>query len=68
MARVEDAEKFLAGLGVKQLRVRVHGDIARIEVPKEDMPILLNEDTSRKIVDRFKVSRLYLHHPGYSRL
>ncbi len=54
LSRVEQAEVFLAGLGIKQLRVRVHGDIARIEVPREDMPILLNEDTSRKIVDRFK--------------
>lgn len=54
IAKVEKAEKFLAGFGIKQLRVRVHGDIARIEVPKEDMPILLNEDTSRKIVNRFK--------------
>ncbi len=54
MARVEKAERFLAGLGIKQLRVRVHGDIARIEVLKEDMPILLNENNSRKIVDRFK--------------
>ena len=54
LSKVENAEKFLARFGVKQLRVRVHGDIARIEVPKEDMHILLNEDTSRKIVDRFK--------------
>jgi uncharacterized protein len=54
IARVEKAEKFLAGLGLKQLRVRVHGDIARIEVTKEDMPIILNEDNSRKIVDRFR--------------
>ena len=54
LSKVENAEKFLTGFGVKQLRVRVHGDIARIEVPKEDMHIFLNEDTSRKIVDRFK--------------
>jgi len=54
LSKVENAEKFLRGFGVKQLRVRVHGDIARIEVPREDMPILLNEDSSRKIVDRFK--------------
>jgi uncharacterized protein len=54
MAKVNKAEAFLAELGIKQLRVRVHGDIARIEVPREDMPVILNEDTSRKIVDRFK--------------
>ncbi len=54
LSRVELAEEFLAGFGVKQLRVRVHGDIARIEVPREDMPIFLDEDTAKEIVDRFK--------------
>ncbi len=54
LARVELAEEFVAGFGIKQLRVRVHGDIARIEVPKEDMRIFLDEDISKEIVDRFK--------------
>lgn len=54
LSRVELAEEFLVGFGVKQLRVRVHGDIARIEVPKEDMRIFLDEDISKEIVDRFK--------------
>ncbi len=54
LSRVELAEEFLAGFGVKQLRVRVHGDIARIEVPKEDMRIFLDEDISKEVVDRFK--------------
>jgi uncharacterized protein len=54
LSKVESAERFLVGFGVKQVRVRVHGDIARIEVSKEDMHILLNENTSIKIVDRFK--------------
>lgn len=31
--QIEEAEKFLAGLGISQLRVRVHGSLARIEVP-----------------------------------
>ena len=30
LTNVELAEEFLAGFGIKQLRVRVHGDIARI--------------------------------------
>lgn len=54
LSRVELAEEFLAGFGIKQLRVRVHGDIARIEVPKEDMRLFLDEDISKEIVDRFK--------------
>ncbi len=54
LTNVELAEEFLAGFGVKQLRVRVHGDIARIEVPRDDMRIFLDEDISKEIVDRFK--------------
>lgn len=54
LSRVERAEEFLVGLGVKQVRVRVHGDIARIEVPRSDMHLFLDEDISRQIVDRFK--------------
>jgi uncharacterized protein len=54
LSRLELAEEFLAGFGIRQLRVRVHGDIARIEVPRQDMPIFLDEDIAREIVDRFK--------------
>ena len=54
LSRVGLAEEFLAGFGVKQLRVRVHGDIARIEVPREDMRIFLDEDIAKEIVNRFK--------------
>ena len=40
--RVERAEQWLmdAGLGLTQLRVRSHGDMARIEVPPADIPRL----------------------------
>ncbi|MBO4448476.1 MAG: ATP-dependent sacrificial sulfur transferase LarE [Kiritimatiellae bacterium] len=42
LERVEKAEQWLldAGLGLKQLRVRSHGDTARIEVPPADIPRL----------------------------
>ena len=42
LARVERAEQWLldAGLGLTQLRVRSHGDLARIEVPPGDIPRL----------------------------
>lgn len=54
LSKVERAEDVLVGLGIKQSRVRVHGDIARIEVPKQDMHVFLDEDISGEIVDRFK--------------
>ena len=42
LARVEKAEQWLldAGFGMRQLRVRSHGDMARIEVPSDDIPRL----------------------------
>jgi uncharacterized protein len=40
LARVEAAEEYLRGLGLGQLRVRHHGDIARIEVKPADMAAL----------------------------
>ena len=54
LSRVKLAEEFLVRFGVKQLRVRVHGDIARIEVPRDDMSIFLDEDISKEIVGKFK--------------
>ena len=36
-ARIEAAEAYLHGLGFSQLRVRNHGNLARIEVPSDDI-------------------------------
>jgi len=52
--RVGRAEEFLAGFGIRQLRVRDHGSIARIEVLRADMPIFLDEEISNLIVEKFK--------------
>lgn len=37
LARIEAAEDALADLGFRQFRVRHHGDLARIELPAEDL-------------------------------
>lgn len=68
LSRVELAEEFLAGFGIKQLRVRVHGDIARIEVSREDMHIFLNEEASEKNCGKIQVSRIHVYHFGSSGL
>lgn len=54
LSRIDEAEGFLLGLGITQLRVRDHGAVARIEVLKSEMPIFLSEEISNRIVDRFK--------------
>ncbi len=41
LAQVEAAEDLLWDIGLRQFRVRHHGDIARIEVEPADMPRLL---------------------------
>ena len=53
LSQVEAAEEFLLNAGFKQLRARVHGKIARIEVLPEDFPMLLNlrEKISARLKD-----------------
>jgi uncharacterized protein len=41
LGRIERAEQAIRDMGFAQLRVRDHGDLARIEVPCEDLPRLL---------------------------
>ncbi|MDB5354103.1 MAG: Potassium transporter ATPase [Phycisphaerales bacterium] len=38
LRQIEAAEDVLADLGLRQFRVRHHGELARIEVPAEDLP------------------------------
>jgi len=35
--QIAEAEQYLKELGFRQLRVRHHGDLAKIEVPADDM-------------------------------
>ena len=41
LSQVERAESYLRSLGFRQLRVRHHGDLARIEVERPDLPRLI---------------------------
>ncbi len=49
---VEKAESYLISLGVKQLRVRGHGDLARIEVMPVDFSLVMSK--REEIVNRFR--------------
>jgi uncharacterized protein len=51
---VDEAEDFLFGLGFKQVRVRHYGNLARIEVLKEEMDRLMNDSLREKVVSHFK--------------
>jgi uncharacterized protein len=50
--RVEEAERCLRGAGFTQLRVRVHDQIARLEVPLEDLPRMLDPEVRSRVSAR----------------
>lgn len=49
---VESVEDFLRGLGLGQMRLRVHDDSARIEVPVEDFEVIMQPEVRSAIVER----------------
>ena len=53
LLRVDAAEQFLLELGFRQMRVRAHGSMARIEVPPEKICVLAESQTREKIVKKF---------------
>ena len=52
LKRIEKAEEFLQGLRIRDLRVRDHDNIARIEVKREKFKIIFNN--REKIIKEFK--------------
>jgi len=51
---VEQAENALRELGFEHLRVRVHGDIARIEVPPSEIARLASHEIRETVVQRLR--------------
>jgi uncharacterized protein len=49
LAQVEQAEAALHALGFQQIRVRHHGDLARIEILREELPRALTLETLDRI-------------------
>jgi pyridinium-3,5-biscarboxylic acid mononucleotide sulfurtransferase len=54
LRRVSRAEDYLRTLGLRQFRVRIHGDIARIEAESPDLATLAHEKTRTELVRVFK--------------
>lgn len=54
LKKIELAEDFLKHLGIKQVRVRCHWDIARIEVEQKDIKKFLNKRFCDKIIKHLK--------------
>jgi len=51
---VDKAESFLRGLNFRQVRVRHHDQIARIELEKDDIRTLISKGLMDKVVKKFK--------------
>jgi uncharacterized protein len=49
LAQIDRAEDELRALGYRQLRVRHHGDLARVELACEELPRALSPDALREI-------------------
>ena len=54
LAAVEAGEDALRGLGFRQFRVRHHGQIARIEISREELPRALSPEMASEFVRIFK--------------
>ena len=54
LTRIAQAEEYLRGIGLRQLRVRHHDSIARIEVEPADFAALTDEETRARVVAKFR--------------
>jgi len=53
LSMVERGEEFLRGLGFKEFRVRVHGDLTRLEIGRAELNRALDSDTMSRITKKF---------------
>ncbi len=54
LEQVERGEERLRALGFRQLRVRHHGDLARVEIAPEELPRALDPDMAKAIAAELK--------------
>ena len=54
LGMIDKAEQYLIDMGFRQVRVRHHGDIARIEVPTVERSRFFDEELLDKVYGKFK--------------
>lgn len=52
--KIENAEKYMMSIGFRAVRVRCHGDLARIEVARQDRSKLFHEELLDTIAENIK--------------
>jgi uncharacterized protein len=61
LRRIDSAEDYLRAKGFSQLRVRHHGQMARIEIDPSDFSLIMEEQTRKEIVENLKkIGYLYV--------
>ena len=54
LSRVDRAEAVLRDVGFRQVRVRSHGNLARIEIEKSELPRALEKNMAQKLSERIR--------------
>ncbi|MBR6403137.1 MAG: ATP-dependent sacrificial sulfur transferase LarE [Eubacterium sp.] len=54
LTMIEYCERYLKNLGFHQLRVRAHGNLARIEINSDEITKVFNEENRTRIYEEFK--------------
>ncbi len=54
LRQIEEGEAFLRGLGLLDCRVRHHGNLARLEIPADEIAAFAQPAVRDSIVKRFK--------------
>lgn len=54
LSMIDKAEQYLLDMGIRQVRVRNHGDVARIEVSSDERSIFFNEELMDKVYEKLK--------------
>jgi uncharacterized protein len=54
LSMIDIAEQFLLDVGLRQVRVRYHGNLARIETDEPGFKILVKRNQRRKVYEQFK--------------
>lgn len=60
LSAINAAESSMREMGFRQVRVRKHGDIARIEIYREDFPRLLSKDAGSLVASLKKLGFKYV--------
>ncbi len=54
LSKVERGEEFLRGLGLKEFRVRNHGELARIEIAPNEFEKILKKEITDSMAEKFR--------------